>query len=33
LNVARTGKSGPAKVTRESFGQLPDGTAIEMVRL
>jgi len=31
--MAQSGKSGEAKVTRESFGQLPDGTAIEMVRL
>jgi aldose 1-epimerase len=33
LNVAKSGKSREAKVTRASFGELPDGTAIEMVRL
>jgi aldose 1-epimerase len=31
LNVAHSGKS--QKVTRTVFGQLPDGTAIEMIRL
>ena len=31
--MAQSGKSGEAKVTRENFGRLPDGTAIERVRL
>ena len=31
--MAQSGKSREAKVTRASFGQLPDGAAIEMVRL
>src|SRR5262249_54281808 len=33
LNVAQLGRSKMPKVVREIFGQLPDGTAVEMLRM